>query len=376
MAGQVLNTNSDFSLDLVYLPKLPQRMDVPIGCIGSGFIMADCHLVAYRQAGFNPIAIASRSFDKAQEVAARHQLATAYEHYEQLLDDSRIEVVDIAVPPDIQLEVVRAAVRRKHIRGLLAQKPLGMNYAEAVEIVRLCEDAGITLAVNQNMRYDQSIRACRNLIARGDLGEPVLGTIDMRAIPHWMPWQQRLGWVTLRIMSIHHLDTFRFLFGNPKRVFASLRPDPRTARKFPHEDGICLYILEYDSGLRASSVDDVWTGPALEGSESDISIRWRVEGTEGIARGTIGWPNYPARTPSTLDFTTTRQPGYWFQPRWKEVWFPDAFVGPMAQLLVALETQTEPEISGRDNLGTMALVEACYRSAAEHRAVEIAEISG
>lgn len=376
MSDISLNATSDFSLDLDYLPQLPQRMDAPIGCIGSGFIMADCHLVAYRQAGFNPVAIASRSFDKAKEVAARYQLAMAYEHYEQLLDDPRIEVVDIAVPPDIQLEVVRAAVRRKHIRGLLAQKPLGVNYAEAVEIVRLCEDAGITLAVNQNMRYDQSIRACRNLIARGDLGEPVLGTIDMRAIPHWMPWQQRLGWVTLRIMSIHHLDTFRFLFGNPKRVFASLRPDPRTARKFAHEDGICLYILEYDSGLRASSVDDVWTGPALEGSESDISIRWRVEGTDGIARGTIGWPNYPARTPSTLDFTTTRQPGYWFQPRWKEVWFPDAFVGPMAQLLVSLETQTEPEISGRDNLGTMALVEACYRSAAEHRAVEIAEISG
>ncbi len=351
-------------------------MDVAIGCIGSGFIMADCHLVAYRQAGFNPIAIASRSFDKAKQVAERHQLPTAYEHYEQLLDDPRIEVVDIAVPPDIQLEVVRAAVRRKHVRGLLAQKPLGVNYAEAVEIVRLCEDAGITLAVNQNMRYDQSIRACRQLIDRGDLGEPVLGTIDMRAIPHWMPWQQRLGWVTLRIMSIHHLDTFRFLFGNPQRVFASLRPDPRTARKFAHEDGICLYILEYENGLRASSVDDVWTGPALEGSESDISIRWRVEGTEGIARGTIGWPNYPAKTPSTLDFTTTRQPGYWFQPRWKDVWFPDAFVGPMAQLLVALETQTEPEISGRDNLGTMALVEACYRSAAEHRAIEIAEITG
>jgi predicted dehydrogenase len=75
-----------------------------------------------------------------------------------------------------------------------------------------------------------------------------------------------------------------------------------------------------------------------------------------------------------LDFTTTRQPGYWLQPRWPEVWFPDAFVGTMAQLLCALEDGTEPEISGRDNLKTMALVEACYVSAREHRAVEIAEI--
>jgi predicted dehydrogenase len=177
-------------------------------------------------------------------------------------------------------------------------------------------------------------------------------------------------------MSIHHLDTFRYLFGDPQRVFASVRVDPRTAKQFQHKDGICLYILEYDSGFRAAAWDDVWTGPALEGAESDISIRWRVEGLEGMARGTIGWPDYPQPTPSTLDFTTTRHPGTWFRPRWEEVWFPDAFTGTMAQLLCALEDGTEPEISGRDNLKTMALVDACYRSTEEHRAVELAEIVG
>ena len=151
-------TQSDL-LDLEFRPQLPQRKNAPIGCIGSGFIMADCHLVAYRQAGFNPIAIASRNVDNAKAVADRHSLAKTYGDYRQLLDDPEIEVVDIAVPPDIQLDVVREAVQRKHLRGILAQKPLGINYVEAVEIVRLCEDAGITLAVNQNMRYDQSIRA-------------------------------------------------------------------------------------------------------------------------------------------------------------------------------------------------------------------------
>jgi predicted dehydrogenase len=175
-------------------------------------------------------------------------------------------------------------------------------------------------------------------------------------------------------MSIHHLDTFRYWFGDPVRVFVSVRTDPRTAKKFAHEDGICLYILEYAHGLRAMSCDDVWAGPALEGAEKDIGIRWRVEGLEGMARGTIGWPEYPKPTPSTLDFTTTQYPGQWHQPRWNEVWFPDAFVGTMAQLLVALETKSEPEIGGQDNLKTMALVEACYRSAKEHRAVEINEI--
>jgi predicted dehydrogenase len=366
---------TDIPLDLDYLPKLPKDKSPGIGCVGSGFIMADCHLVAYRNAGFNPVAIASRDPQHARTVAERHAIPKAYDDYRRLLADERVQVLDVAVPPDVQLEVVREAVKHKdHIRGILAQKPLGVDYAQAVEVVRLCEDAGIVLAVNQNMRFDHSIRACKDLLGRGYLGEPVLATIDMRAIPHWMPWQERLGWVTLRIMSIHHLDSFRYLFGDPRRVFASVRPDPRTAKKFAHEDGICLYILEYDTGFRASSCDDVWAGPALEGAEPDIYIRWRVEGTEGMARGTIGWPSYPARTPSTVDFTTTRQPGYWFSPRWKEVWFPDAFSGPMGELLLALEEQREPSIGGRDNLKTMALVEACYRSAKEHRAVEIEEV--
>jgi len=165
------------------------------------------------------------------------------------------------------------------------------------------------------------------------------------------------------------LDTFRFWFGTPERVLASTRPDPRT--RFPHRDGINLYILEYDSGLRASAWDDVWAGPAREGGAPDIGIRWRVEGTEGMARGTIGWPGYPARVPSTLDYTTKRCPGEWIEPRWPEVWFPDAFAGTMAQLLCALEDGTEPEIGGRDNLETLALCEAVLTGAREHRVTTV-----
>jgi predicted dehydrogenase len=359
---------------LDYLPRLPVDKSVGIGCIGSGFIMADCHLVAYRQAGFNPVAIASNNPDHARQVAARHAIAKVHDNYLQLLTDPAVGVVDVAVPPDVQFEVIRAiAGRPGRIRGILAQKPLGIDFEQARAIVELCRQAGIVLCVNQNMRYDQSVRACKSLLAGGELGEPVFASIDMRAIPHWMPWQQRLGWVTLRIMSIHHLDAMRFWFGDPERVIASIRPDPRTAKKFAHADGICLYILEYASGLRAAAWDDVWAGPAREGAAADNYVRWRVEGTEGMARGTIGWPEYPRPTPSTLDYTTRRLGPQWQQPRWPEVWFPDAFAGPMADLLCALEEHREPATSGQENLGTMALVEACYRSAREHRAVELCE---
>lgn len=360
---------------LGHLPRLPSDRSIGIGCVGAGFIMADCHLAAYRSNGFNPVAIASSHTAKAQAVAARHGIRRACAHYEDVLADPAVAVLDVAVPPDVQFEVIAAAVKHApRIRGILAQKPLGVDYAQAKQIVRICEDAGITLAVNQNMRWDHAVRACKHLLDRGDLGEPVLATIEMRATPHWMPWQERLGWVTLRIMSIHHLDAFRYWLGDPVRIFASVRPDPRTSRKFKHEDGICQYILEYANGVRASSIDDVWAGPVNEGAAADNYVRFRVEGTDGLARGEIGWPKYPTPTPSTLDYSTLRHPGKWNSPRWNECWFPDAFAGPMGELLCALEEKREPSISGQDNLKTMALVEACYQSAKEHRAIELAEI--
>ncbi|MEQ9409387.1 MAG: Gfo/Idh/MocA family oxidoreductase [Fuerstiella sp.] len=360
--------------DAVNCP-LPQDRSIGIGCVGSGFIMADCHLVAYRNHGLNPVAITSRTRENAERVAARHQISHVCSSVEELTARQDVRVLDVAVPPDCQADVIyRAISGEHHLKGILAQKPLGRSYGEARQIVDRCAQAGVTLSVNQNMRFDHSVRACRHLLQSGTLGEPVLATIDMRAIPHWMPWQQRQGWVTLRIMSIHHLDTFRYWLGTPDRIFASVRPDPRTSRQFAHHDGIVLSILEYDSGVRASSWDDVWAGPAREGAAEDIRIQWRVEGTAGLAKGTIGWPGYPEKVPSTLDYSTINDEGRWHQPRWQDAWFPDAFIGPMADLMTALESGTVPSCDGRDNLWTMAMVDAAYLSADEHRAVSPKEI--
>lgn len=358
---------------LEYEIPLPGDRSPGIGCVGAGFIMADCHLVAYRQAGFRPIAIASRTRERAEAAARRHGIPKVHADWRSLLGDPEVEVLDIAVPPHAQPEVIEAALASgRRIRGILAQKPLALDLATARRLVERARDAGVTLAVNQNMRHDHSIRALKDLLRRGPLGEPVLATIDMRAIPHWMDWVKPYGKLSFYVMSIHHIDAFRFLFGDPERALASCRPDPRTS--FPHQDGITMYILEYPSGLRCLGLDDVWTGPAREGSAADISIRWRVEGTDGIAEGTIGWPRYPERAPSTLRYTCKAGGDRWIEPRWEKAWFPDAFAGTMADLLHALETGGEPETSGEDNLGTLALVEACSRGALEHRVVSLGEV--
>lgn len=333
--------------------------------------MRDCHLVAYRQAGFNPVAIASRSFENARSTGAKHGIERVHTDYNALLEDKTIEVLDIAVAPSAQADLILAACQRGTVKGILAQKPLGVHHAEAVELVRLCRDAGIILAVNQNMRFDPSIMAARDLLQSDALGPSILATIEMRAIPHWMPWQADLGWVTLRIMSIHHLDTFRWLFGEPESIYCSVRPDPRT--RFPHKDGICVYVLEYENGLRCVGLDDTWTGPAKEGCPSDNYIRWRIEGLSGIAIGDIGWCKDPYTSPSTVKYARIGDSNFTENPL-PGSWFPDAFAGTMGELLRAIEKGVEPSNSGADNLKTMALVDAAYKSAKEKRAISLSEM--
>ena len=358
-------------IELRYAPPTPKRKDFRIGILGSGFIVSDCHLVSYRRLGLNPVAIASRSRENAAQAAARHSIPRVCANYQEILDDPSIEVLDIAVPPMYQLDLIRAACARGTVKGILAQKPLALSYGEAEEAVRCCEQAGIVLSVNQNMRYDPSVYAASALLKEGFFGKPVFATIDMRAVLHWQPWQADVGSATLRIMSIHHLDCMRGWFGDPARVFTSTCPDPRT--KFEHTDGICTTILEYDNGLRAVMIDDPWTGPVKEGCPGDIGIVWRIEGVEGLAIGNVGWCQDPFTTPSTMRYARKGDAEFQqFNPA--QSWFPDAFGGTMCQLLVALETGEAPVLTGRDNLKSIALVEAAALSAQEHRMATPQEI--
>jgi len=130
-----LKTAGTRAIDLRIHPPMPKRKDFRIGILGAGFIVNDCHLVAYRKYGFNPVAIASRTREHALKAAHRHSIATIYSGFEELLSDKTIEVLDIAVPPNAQLALIKRACELRTVKAILAQKPLAANYAEAIEAV-------------------------------------------------------------------------------------------------------------------------------------------------------------------------------------------------------------------------------------------------
>jgi predicted dehydrogenase len=221
------------------------------------------------------------------------------------------------------------------------------------------------------MRYDQSMRVLKQILDDSALGDIVFAQIDMHAIPHWQTFLQAYDRLTLSNMSVHHLDVLRFLFGDAEEITTVTRQDPRTT--FKHTDGITISTLRFPSGVLAVSLEDVWSGPRQEGYRDDQHINWRVEGTQGVARGTIGWPTGAA---STLTYASSKTTGgEWVTPKWETMWFPHAFIGVMEQLQHAVKTGTAPALSVADNVKTMALVEAGYRSIDQRRAVRLSEIS-
>jgi predicted dehydrogenase len=353
-------------------PDPPIRCrDYRIGVIGAGFIMADVQLAAYQLGSFPVVAIASRTVGKAHDVAARWKIPRVHDTPLALIEDPQVQIVDIAFPPDRQPALIRAALAQPHIKGILAQKPLAMDHVEARKVVEEAAAAGKTLSVNQNMRFDQSMRSLKQLLDGRVLGAPVMASIEMRAIPHWQPFLREYDRLTLLNMSIHHLDVLRFLFGDVAQISTTVRSDPRTT--FPHTDGICCSTLVFQSGVMALSLEDVWAGPHDAAIQGDHYIKWRVEGTEGLAQGTIGWPDYPKGSPSTLTYCARSTGGEWVRPGWDTRWFPHAFIGVMEQLQYALKSGRPPELDADDNVRTMMLVDAAYRSAREKRAVALSE---
>ncbi|MCL6444632.1 MAG: Gfo/Idh/MocA family oxidoreductase [Alicyclobacillus sp.] len=349
-----------FSVD--YLPKLSIKRRHTIGIYGSGFIVRECHLPAYRDAGYHVAGITSRTVEHAEEVARAFGLPKVYETFEDMVNDPDIEVVDIAIPPHEQLNAVRmAAARGKHI---LAQKPLATHYREACEIVDICQQAGVKLVVNQNGRFDPAVLMARQLLQQGWVGKPVIATIELRFKPHWQTFIHEYDRLMFLNMSIHHLDQFRFWFGEPVRLYASSVPHPNGEYKGEY---LGAYILEYDNGFMASAWDDgfTWDPPSF-------GVFYKIEGTEGVVKMNIGWPS---GGPSTLTFFSKQLGDIWYTPNLEGSWFPGAFRYTMGELLQCIETGEESHISGRNNLLTMAMVEACYVSQREKRAVSIAEIT-
>ena len=333
-------------------PRVPR----PIVVIGAGGIVHDAHLPAYRKAGFPVVALVDQDLSKAQTLAAEFSVPFATNSIAEAVRYAPTDAVfDVGTPAP----VIRSILPQlPNGTAVLMQKPMGETLAEAVEVLRICRNKGLTAAVNFQLRWAPNMLAARALARSGALGE--LHDMEVSVSVH-MPWElwgflSKAPRLEILYHSIHYVDLIRSWFGNPMGVYAKTVKSPRTPELAAAKSAIVFDYGEDKRVFLASNHSHDF-GPGMQRS----FVQW--EGTSGAMRARMGVNlNYPAGLPDELQYVLRGEAG-WQNAPVSGNWFPDAFMGSMGSLQCFVEGEAASLPTGvEDAIDTMRLVEAAYLS--------------
>jgi predicted dehydrogenase len=309
---------------------------VRIALFGSGWIM-DFHArgVLEHPAG-ELVAATNWREPSLRELAERHGIPRITTDWRELAADRSIDAAVIATPNALHAPQAIACLEAgKHV---LVEKPMARTLAEALAMNEAADRSGAALMVAHCWRFHSDVRALRNRIARGELGD-ITKTRGYGVHAGWGPsgWftdRELAGGGALLDMGVHAIDTVRFLLGDPAPEEVCARIATRYGDYQVDDDGVLL--IGWSNGT-SSVVESGWWHPHLAGLEADTE----VYGTSGYAR--------------IWDFTEGPE-GYQHcaQPMYS---------AQMAEFIEAVSQGRRPQPSGVDGAVVMDVVERAYRSA-------------
>ena len=195
--------------------------------IGASTIAKEYVLNAVRaQDGHDVTWVVSGSADRGAQYAKDNGIAQSSTNVDEVLADPNVQAVYISTTNEKHFPQAMAAIAAgKHV---LCEKPLAMNIADAVTMVRAAEAAGVTFATNHHLRCSGSHRAVRDLIAKVDVGN-VLSLRIFHAVhlpPHLQGWRINdpgAGGGVIPDICVHDADVTRFLLQeDPETVVAQM----------------------------------------------------------------------------------------------------------------------------------------------------------
>ena len=346
------------SYSLVTQPPMPDKPR-PIVIIGAGGIINDAHLPAYRKAGFPVAGIFDLNQEQARKTAKAFGVSTVFPSLEEAINSAPPDAVfDIAVPASVILKIL------PHLpdgRGVLIQKPMGENLADAAAIRDLCHAKDLKAGINFQLRYAPFVLAARSLIEQGAIGQLHDMEVRITAQTPWHLWRffETVPFVEIIYHSIHYLDLMRSFLGEPKGVYCKSVRHPKASKI----DGTSSdYALDYGDFMRSVITTNHHHEYGLKHQES--YIKW--EGSQGAIKAKMGLMlNYPKGVPDEFEYCVLEEGK---EPTWQSVqiegtWFPDAFIGTMASIMRAAGGSADCiPTSVDDAYKTMALVDAACRS--------------
>lgn len=260
-------------------------MALKVAVAGTGYF-SQFHYDAWtRVPGVDLVAAASLDPATLAETADRWRVPRRYAAVAEMLERERPDLLDIAAPPSAHRELLEEAARRGV--NAICQKPFGGDLATAREMVETAEQAGITLVVHENFRFQPWFREIRRLIEDGALGE--LYNVAFRLRPGdgqgtdaylaRQPYFQTMPRFLIHETGIHLIDVFRFLVGEVTGVSARLR---RLNPAIAGEDA-GLVLFDFASGAAGVFDGNRLVDHPAENTRLTMGEMW-VEGSDAYVR--------------------------------------------------------------------------------------------
>ncbi|MCC6455821.1 MAG: Gfo/Idh/MocA family oxidoreductase [Caldilineaceae bacterium] len=264
---------------------------VRVGLIGVGGICGFVHYPGLeRIPGVDIVALADRNAELLAKRQQEWEVDHIYEDAAQMLSEIKPDAVVIATHNAVHKELIFQALDAgAHV---LCEKPLGMDYAETVEIYEYAKRSGKRHMMAFTYRYVPAMNYIRHLIHSGELGE--IRHARFQRLQDWGPfaigWRQykaMAGSGELGDMGIHRIDFAQDLMGPIRSVTASVkqweaREQTRDGQTVPPQDveDWVAWIAEFKSG--ATGVFEMGKLTRGQGPKGDHDLA-EFNGTKGSA---------------------------------------------------------------------------------------------
>lgn len=259
-------------------------MSLTAAVLGAGYF-AGCHHEAWnRMDGVTLVGVANRTLAKATATGF-----PAFASLNEMFDAvGTPDILDVATAPETHVQAVHEAIAAG-CRMIICQKPFCVDFAEAKALTATADAAGANLVIHENFRWQPWYRAMKAAMDRGDIGTALQGTFRMRpgdgqgpeAYLDRQPYFQQMPRFLVHETAVHWVDTFAYLFGPVRSVYADLR------RVNPAIEGEDAGYILFDHGEGGRSIFDgnrlldhkaqdrrLTMGEALiEGTDGSLSLR-------------------------------------------------------------------------------------------------------
>jgi predicted dehydrogenase len=241
---------------------------------------------------------------------------------------------------------------------VLLEKPFAPSVAEAQQVVDLAAARQRVLMISQNYRFFPAVQAVRELVRSGSLGAVGVVAIDFRRYANAAAREGHrhytLAQPLLADMAIHHFDLMRAVLGQEPVEVACCAWNPPWSNFV--EPAAAVATIRFDGGA-VVSYRGSWVSP---GPPTAWAGAWRME----CAGGEIAWTSRDGNGASG-DQVTVRPLGKRARRLELPVLPQIDRAGSLRAFARAVATGAPAESTGRDNLGSLDLMQTAIDAATQ-----------